>query len=79
MEHKQYYVEVETRGRTKVYECRNLNESKGRINKIIADFLKIKGHTSDFKKVLEYECDQEDFIEGLKSVENEMFLKICYK
>ena len=79
MEHKQYYVEVETRGRTKVYECRNLNESKRCINKIVADFLKIKGHTSDFKKVLEHKCEQEDFIEWLKSVENEMFLKICYK
>lgn len=79
MENKQYYVEIETESGTEVYECKNLNDSRECVKEIAEDLINIQGYTNDFEKVTADEYEQEDFIEGLKSVENEMFLKICYK
>ena len=79
MENKQYYVEIETESGTEVYECKNLNDSRECVKEVAEDLINIHGYTNDFEKVTADEYDQEDFIEGLKSIEHETFLKICYK
>ena len=79
MENKQYYVEFETESWTEVYECKNLNDSRECVKEVAEDLINIQGYTNDFEKVTADEYDQEDFIEGLKSIEHETFLKICYK
>ena len=79
MENKQYYVEIETESNTEIYECTDLKDARYCVNEIKDDLINIQGYTDDFENVTADEYKQENFIEGLKSIDHETFLKICYE
>ena len=79
MENKQYYVEVETESNTEIYKCTDLKDARDCVNEIKDDLINIQGCTDDFENVTADEYEQEDFIEGLESIDHETFLKICYR
>ena len=78
MENKQYYVEFETESNTEIYEFTDLEDARDCVNEIKDDLINIQGYTDDFKNITANECKQENFIEGLESIDHETFLKICY-